>query len=158
MHETQATLREVRTNRHKLELDLRTAHDRIQKMQRVQETLGEKLVLLRAEKKALQGEFNVLEDAYGRLKEEKHNVEYEISTLRNKNQHAAEVIAKAKRVFGDVRLALSQTRSRARQRPGDVWPELTTGLKIINEPDAAETTGKEAVTAPNIGVSDIADG
>lgn len=131
LQETQSTLREVRTQSHKFEHDLRNANNRIEKMQSVQESLGEKLVLLRAEKKALQDDYIKLDDAYGKLTEDRSTVEYEINSLRDRNRHAGEVIARAKRVFGDVRLALSQTRSRARKRPGNIWPELSGDMKFV---------------------------
>lgn len=124
--ETQLTLDESRTSRQQLEQDMRTAVDRANEAQRAFRTLEEKIESLRTEKKNFQAQILHYERENSRLVEQRQFYESELTSVRNSNRQTEAALASIKKAFAEVRVALGETRTRARRRTMDYWPRVGT--------------------------------
>lgn len=124
LQETQIALDQTREIRLQLEADLHAATDRIHEFQQIQKSLEEKLEAVRGEKKAYQAQVTHLERENARLIEQRQFYESQLTTLRNANRQAEGALSSVKKAFAEVRIALSETRSRARRRTTDAWPRI----------------------------------
>jgi chromosome segregation ATPase len=159
LHETLATLDQIRNAQHRLGRELRTANDRNHELQRVQETAEEKLEQLRTEKKSLQAQVAHLERQGTRLADQQQFYEGELSSLRNINRSAETALSNVKKAFADVRLALSETKSRVRRRTMENWPRINAGLRgVANAASDAPlgTSGDNERSAATIGEPELA--
>lgn len=134
MQDTISALEETRNARHQLELELRGAVDRNEELRRVQESLAEKLETLRGDKKGLQVQLAHLERENNRLVEQRQYYERELAALRSQNRTTEQALGNVKKAFAEVRVALSETKARARRRTVDNWPRIMTGLRGLAEP------------------------
>lgn len=127
LQELQLALDEARNAKHQLEMDLRTAENRNEELRSVGEDMKEKLETVRAEKKNLQIQYTHLERENTRLIEQQQFYECELNSLRNMNRHAESALANVKKAFAEVRVALAETKSRARRRVTENRPRPAVG-------------------------------
>lgn len=109
-------LDELRKNKADLERDLRSSNDRVRDLQHVQEELEGKIEEQRCEKQGLETQLAHLERENHRLSEQRQFYECELISLRNMNRNAESALSSVKKAFGEVRIALSETKARARRR------------------------------------------
>jgi septal ring factor EnvC (AmiA/AmiB activator) len=136
----QLSLEEVIGERNKLQMALRTTEDRIRELTSVVDAMDEKIEALRAEKKSLQIQITHLERENARLVEQRQFYECEVTSLRNQSRTAETALSSVKKAFTEVRIALNETKSRARRRTLDTWPRVGSplrGLTIQDNPDGA---------------------
>lgn len=126
--ELSAALEEARSGKHALEMSVRANEDTIGELKRTQEGLEQKLDTLRTEKKSLHGQVTHLERENARLIEQQQFYERELASLRAINRNADVALTNVKKAFAEVRVALAETKSRARRRSLDAWPRLTPGV------------------------------
>jgi len=124
LQDLRAALEQVAQERNQWQMNARTAEERIRELTQVQDSLTEKLDAVRAEKKNLQGQIVHLERENARLVEQRQFYECEVSTLRNQLRTAETTLASVKKAFTEVRLALTETKARARRRALDNWPHV----------------------------------
>lgn len=148
LKETAVALEEARGERHQHQLLLRAAEDRARELTRVQEELADKLETLRADKKALQVQVGQLERENARLVEQRQFYETELSSMRNASRSAELALSSVKKAFAEVRVALTETKSRARRRMIDTWPRIGMPLRGIG--DAAEIDQADEATGQTI--------
>lgn len=144
LNELTATLEETRAERHQLQISLRSAEDRVRELLRVQEALTDKLESVRTEKKAAQATIAHLERENARLIEQRQFFECELTSLRNMNRTAETALTSVKKAFAEVRVALSETKARARRRTIDTWPRIGTTLRGRSEPIVTATATADA--------------
>lgn len=137
LQETQISLEEITSERNQLEMTVRGNEDRIRELTSIQEMLEDKIDNLRAEKTNLQVQMTHLERENARLMEQRQFYECEVTSLRNQNRTAETALASVKKAFSEVRVALSETKSRARRRAMDAWPRV--GSTFAN-PDGESAT------------------
>ena len=142
--ETQMSLEDTAAERNQLMITLRSAEDRIRELTQVQDTLDEKIEALRAEKKNLQVQITHLERENTRLVDQRQFYECEVTTLRNQSRAAESALASVKKAFGEVRIALNETKSRARRRTLDSWPRVGSPLRGIPDADANDMEAPDA--------------
>jgi chromosome segregation ATPase len=153
-----------------LEQDLRDAEDRNRELQRVQEVVQEKLESLRDERKSLQAQVAHLERQNARLVEQQRFCECELTSLRHVNRNAEATLSNVKKAFAEVRVALSETKSRIRRRTIENWPRLNMGLRgigavgedggqrsSVSERAGAAAAGEEKLAAAGLGTADNSD-
>ncbi len=116
LRDSEITIDELRKAKATIEMSLRNAEDRGSELTRVQAQLEEKIESLRTDKKAIQAHVAHLERENARLAEQRQFYETELMSLRNQNRSAENALASVKRAFSEVRVALSETKSRARRR------------------------------------------
>ncbi len=148
MHELQMALDELRDERNRLDLAAREGQDRIRELTQVQESLIDKIEALRVEKKNLQAQLAHLDRENARLVEQRQFYESEVTSLRNQTRTAEAALANVKKAFTEVRVALSETKTRARRRTLDTWPRVGTALS--GSPAAAVAGPKSAEIAAAI--------
>lgn len=136
--DAQAQLDESRNARRQLELDLRASEDRTVETTRIKDALQEKLEAIRGEKKGLQAQLTKLERENQRLVEQAQFYECEITSLRGNNRNAEQALANVKKAFSEVRLALSETKARARRRTIETFPR--TGAALRGDDSARRVT------------------
>ncbi|MBU0639670.1 MAG: hypothetical protein KKB50_12455 [Planctomycetes bacterium] len=129
LQETQAALEGTIASRHQLQISVRNADDRAQQMLRVQEALTDKLDAIRDEKKSLQAQITHLERENARLSEQRQYYECEMTSLRNVNRDAESALTSVKKAFAEVRVALSETKTRARRRSNTSWPRIGSTMR-----------------------------
>lgn len=134
-------LEESRTAHHQAEIALRTAEERQREQIRVAEALTEKINSLRDEKKALQAQVAHLERENARLVEQFRYQECEIASLRNHTRNAETALSSVKKAFAEVRVALNDTKTRARRHTLETLPRTGSSLRPV---DVAETTAAGA--------------
>lgn len=149
LQEVQMTLEDTAGERNQLMITLRGAEDRVREMTQVQDTLEEKIDSLRAEKKNLQVQITHLERENTRLVEQRQFYECEVTTLRNQSRAAESALASVKKAFGEVRVALNETKSRARRRTLDSWPRIGSPLRGISETDGNDPEAASPGAAEN---------
>jgi|GEM_PF-1434752 len=140
LQEIQLALEEVTAERNKLQMALRTTEDRVRELTAVVDSLDEKIEALRAEKKNLQIQITHLERENARLVEQRQFYECEVTSLRNQSRTAEAALNSVKKAFTEVRIALNETKSRARRRTLDTWPRVGSplrGLVVQDNPDGA---------------------
>jgi chromosome segregation ATPase len=147
LQESQLALDEMRVVKGRLEIETRTAEDRIREMKRVQENLEDKLLTLRNEKKNLQATITHLERENARLNEQRQHFECEVTSLRNMNKTTESALTSVKKAFAEVRAALTETKSRTRRRTLDSLPRLSAGLRGVQQPSNAMTTPEPSLAA-----------
>lgn len=146
----QTALEETANERNRLQVAARAAEDRIKELTLVSESLNEKIEALREEKKNLQAQITHLERENSRLVEQRQFYECEVAALRNQNRTAEATLNSVKKAFSEVRLALSETRARARRRALDTWPRIETSpTGVIREASSEGTAGVPAVNIPD---------
>ncbi|MFO0837163.1 MAG: hypothetical protein U1D55_01445 [Phycisphaerae bacterium] len=138
--ETQAALLEAREARQQLEMELRAADDRNSEMRRAQDLLESKLEELRNEKKNFTAQVMHLERENSRLIEQQQFYECELTSLRSMNRNAEAALSNVKKAFSEVRVALAETKTRARRRTIESWPRTVGALRGLDETAAGETT------------------
>jgi chromosome segregation ATPase len=131
LHELQATLEATASERNQVQITMRGLEDRIRELTQVQEALEDKVEALRAEKKSLQVQIAHLERENARLVEQRQFYECEVTSLRNQSRTAEAALASVKKAFSEVRIALTETKSRARRRALDTWPRVGSPLRGI---------------------------
>ncbi|MBK8915177.1 MAG: hypothetical protein IPM64_11370 [Phycisphaerales bacterium] len=124
VQETQLALEESRATRLQLEQNIQIAHERIGELQRMQKSLEERLEAGRVDKKNLQAQIGHLERENARLVEQRQFYESELTGLRNANRQAETALVSMKKAFAEVRIAVTETRTRARRRTMDLWPRI----------------------------------
>ncbi len=137
LQEAQLALEQTGAERNNLQASLRGAEDRIRELVQVQEVLDDKLESLRTEKKNLQAQLAHLERENARLVEQRQFYECEVTSLRNQSRSAEAALNCVKKAFSEVRIALTETKSRARRRALDGWPRIGTplrGLPVEGDP------------------------
>lgn len=115
-------LDEQREARNQLEIELRAAEDGQVELRRIHQTLEQKIEAQRADKKALQVQLTKTERENTRLLEQQQYLERELNSLRNMNRTAESALTNVKKAFAEVRVALSETKARARRRTNEAWP------------------------------------
>lgn len=146
LQEAQISLEEVTGERNQLQGELREAHDTNRELKQVQEALEDKLDQLRAEKKNLQVQMTHLERENARLVEQRQYYETEVTSLRNQSRASDAALTSVKKAFSEVRVALSETKARARRRAINNWPQVGAtmhGLDPANAEDTLDTTADE---------------
>ena len=141
LQEMQLALDEARNSKHQLEMDLRTSESRNEELRGAGEDLKEKLETLRAEKKNLQVQYTHLERENTRLIEQQQFAECELNSLRNMNRNAESALTNVKKAFAEVRIALAETKTRARRRVTDNRPRAAGALSgvlesMLTDPDS----------------------
>ncbi|MCA9243911.1 MAG: hypothetical protein KDA32_08165 [Phycisphaerales bacterium] len=129
MQDAQSQLDESRNARRQLELDLRGSEDRNVETTRLKDAIQEKLEAIRGEKKGLQAQLAKLERENQRLVEQAQFYECEITSLRSNNRNAEQALTNVKKAFSEVRLALSETKARARRRTIETFPRTGAALR-----------------------------
>lgn len=147
VQETQLALEEARSARMQLEQTLQATNDRVQELQRLQKALEERIEAGRVDKKNLQAQIGHLERENARLVEQRQFYESELTGLRNSNRHAEAALVSMKKAFAEVRIAVTETRTRARRRTMDLWPRI--GSIGAGSPQSASA---ELAAATPIGV------
>jgi chromosome segregation ATPase len=147
IQELQINLEETTNERNKAQNGLRIADDRIRELTAVQEALDDKIESLRAEKKNLQVQITHLERENSRLVEQRQFYECEVTALRNQTRTAETALASVKKAFSEVRVALTETKSRARRRTLDTWPRIGSTLRGIEQSLHGEIADAEAADA-----------
>ncbi len=130
----QADLEGIQTDRSKLEELTRQQTDRVRELGQIQESLAEKVEALRTEKKNIQVQIAHLERENSRLAEQRQFYEGEVTTLRSQNRTAEAALTSVKKAFSEVRVALTETRARARRRVVDTWPRVGSPLEGVIPP------------------------
>ncbi len=142
IQEAERTLEETTAERNRLQTAQRGADDRIHELTQVQEVLEDKLEDLRTEKKNFQVQIAHLERENARLIEQRQFYECEVTSLRNQSRAAEGALTAVKKAFSEVRIALTDTKSRARRRTLDSWPRIGTPLRGL--PDDTDSIESEA--------------
>ena len=137
LQEVRADLAENNSERNQLQAALRASEDRTRELIRIQETLTDKIDALRGDKKSLQAQFTHLERENARLIEQRQFYECEVTSLRNQLRTAEGALASVKKAFGEVRVALTETKTRARRRTVDTWPSIGSTFREVSV-DASE--------------------
>jgi len=157
LQETQVAVEEARTERHQHQILLRAAEDRARELSKIQEELTDKIDGIRAEKKNLQAQLTHLERENARLIEQRQFYETELTSLRSMNRNAETALASVKKAFAEVRVALTETKSRARRRMIETWPRIGIPLRGMDgeatTPTAAARPGFHADLEPGIEAS-----
>lgn len=153
LQDSQLALEETTTERNKLQTTLRATEDRIRELVQVQETLDDKLETLRNEKKNLQVQLAHIERENARLVEQRQFYECEVTSLRNQSRTAEAALTCVKKAFSEVRIALTETKTRARRRTLDSWPRVGTPLRGLPDDtapaeDEQEIAAEEAAAPP----------
>jgi len=123
--ETQIALDETRAAKHELEMDLRSAESRCEELRGGGEDVKARLDTMRAEKKNLQVQLTHVERENTRLIEQQQYHERELNSLRGANRTAEAALANVKKAFAEVRVALAETKTRARRRSSDSRPRTS---------------------------------
>lgn len=148
LQEAQLGLEETTAERNKLQTGLRGAEDRIRELVAVQDTLDDKIETLRNEKKNLQVQLAHIERENARLVEQRQFYECEVTSLRNQSRAAESALNSVKKAFSEVRIALTETKTRARRRTLDSWPRVGSPLRgLPDEIDPADDELDDPVTA-----------
>jgi chromosome segregation ATPase len=148
LQEAQLGLEEATAERNKLQTGLRGAEDHIRELVTVQDTLDDKIETLRNEKKNLQVQLAHVERENARLVEQRQFYECEVSSLRNQSRAAESALNCVKKAFSEVRIALTETKTRARRRTLDSWPRVGSPLRgLPDEIDPADDELDDPVTA-----------
>ena len=153
LQDSQLALEETTTERNKLQTTLRASEDRIRELVQVQEALDDKLETLRNEKKNLQVQLAHIERENARLVEQRQFYECEVTSLRNQSRAAEAALTCVKKAFSEVRIALTETKTRARRRTLDSWPRVGTPLRGLPDDtapaeDEQEIAAEEAAAPP----------
>ena len=154
-HEALSSLDEARAERHQQQLALRAAEDRARELARVQDELVDKLEVLRGDKKALQAQLAHQERDNARMVEQRQFYETELASLRNSNRNAETALASVKKAFAEVRVALTETKSRARRRMIESWPRVGGALNGTGDSEAADDEAPFRTTPPPIEVRHV---
>jgi FtsZ-binding cell division protein ZapB len=128
-------------------MNLRAADDRNEELLHVEDELKQKIETLRVEKKNCQAQLTHMERENARLIEQQQFFECELTSLRSMNRNAESALANVKKAFSEVRIALAETKTRARRRAIETWPRGRGTLRGLEQnPDAdAETETDEAI-------------
>lgn len=145
LQETQNALEESRTERNQIELNHRAAEDRTQELRSAIDALEGKLEDTRTERKALQSQIARLEREVTRMSEQQQFYEVEIASLRNVNRNSESALANVKKAFSEVRIALTETKSRARRRSIENLPRISASIRG-NESALPEETYDQIAT------------
>jgi exonuclease SbcC len=116
IHTFESTVEDLRKQKDQLEIDLRSANDRARDLEEQSEDLDSKLEAQREEKQGLETQLAHLERENQRLSEQRQFYECELISLRNMNRNAETALTSVKKAFGEVRIALSETKARVRRR------------------------------------------
>lgn len=138
LSESQKALDDTRGARNRIEIELRNAADRCGEQQRIIEALEQKIETGKQEKKAVQAHLTHVERENTRIKEQNQFYECEIASLRSMNRSAESALSNVKNAFAEVRVALSETKARARRRTIEGFPRSSAGLKMAGQPSEAE--------------------
>ncbi len=156
LRQTQIILEEITTERNQLQMSVRDTQDSIQEFKRLNEALEDKIETLRAEKKTFQAQITHLERENARLVEQRQFYECEITSLRNRSRTSESALTSVKKAFTEVRVALTETKSRARRRSLNTWPHAGTTLRGIERITAEKTMsvarGEQALATGTTGV------
>lgn len=140
--------------RGQLENTVREQHDRVRELTQVQDTMVDKIDQLREEKKHIQAQLTHLERENARLVEQRQYFESEVTNLRNQGRAAEAALSSVKKAFTEVRVALSETKTRARRRATEMWPRIGTTFQVTEpELETVGVTGSQETTLGNTGVT-----
>lgn len=142
LRETELNLEEARKGRSQLELEVRDARNAVGELQRIQTELEDKVESLRSDKKNMQAQITHLERENSRLLEQRQFFEGELISLRNMNRNSENALTNLKKAFAEVRVALSETKSRVRRRV--VTPPRT---RVMNEHDVGTLSDEHIESA-----------
>lgn len=144
LDESQNALEETRAAKHQVEMNLRTTCDEREELRRTVDALSEKIETVRTEKRNADAQVTRLERDNARLAEQQKFYECEMTSLRSMNRNAESALSNVKRAFAEVRIALSETKSRARRRTIENWPRIQTALNELADtpPNTAEETSE----------------
>ncbi len=142
--ETQTTLEDIRSAKHQVEMELKTTQDQGVELRRAQEGLEQKLEAHRAEKRTLAGQLTHLERENARLVEQQQFYERELTSLRAVNRNADAALSNVKKAFSEVRIALAETKARARRRTLETWPRIASVLDVGGEPGSIREPSAES--------------
>lgn len=148
LQEAQLALEETRAERNQLQVLSRTSDERIRELTQVQESLTDQVEGLRNEKKNIQAQIAHLERESARLAEQRQFYECEVTTLRNQNRTAETTLASVKKAFSEVRIALTETKTRARRRTIDTWPRSSATLRGLGPSEPASGDGVDDIPIP----------
>jgi chromosome segregation ATPase len=157
LQEAQLALEETRSGKNQSELDLRTAEDRNEELRRSLEDMQQKLETIRGEKRNVQAQLTHMERENGRLIEQQQFYECELTSLRSMNRNAESALANVKKAFSEVRVALAETKARARRRALETWPRTCGALRGVSETRESQVDQEniEAIAATTPG--DVTD-
>jgi chromosome segregation ATPase len=147
LQDAERALEETTVQRNQAQTAQRAADDRVHELTQVQEALDDKLESLRNEKKNFQVQIAHLERENARLIEQRQFYECEVSSLRNQSRAAESALTAVKKAFSEVRVALTDTKTRARRRTFDSWPRIGTPLRGL--PAEADPSEPEPEMAPD---------
>lgn len=128
LQKLQAQFDEVQNQNRVFSSRLQTTLDEKTDLDRSVTTLSEKLAALRAEKKNLHVELTHAQRENARLTDQHKFLESEITKLRSANRGSEAALASVKQAFAEVRVALTETRSRARRRTIESWQHSANSL------------------------------
>jgi len=127
--ETQAALEETRTAKHQAELSIRATSTENEEIRRGNAALEEKVETLKGEKKTLEAHVTRLERENARLVDQQKFYECELTSLRSMNRSAESTLSNVKKAFAEVRVALAETKTRARRRTLESWPRVQSSIE-----------------------------
>ncbi len=142
VEESRTALEQLTEERNQTVITQRGLEDHVRELSQVQAALEEKLEALRDEKRSLLARITHLERENTRLVDQRQFYECEVTALRNQNRTAEAALAGIKKAFGEVRVALTETRARAQRRAYDTGSRI--GLPLSGIADAR--TGATPIT------------
>ncbi len=137
--ELRTTLAQLAEERNQAVITQRSLDDHVRELSQVQAALEEKLEALRDEKRSLLARITHLERENTRLVDQRQFYECEVTALRNQNRTAEAALAGIKKAFGEVRVALTETRARAQRRAFDAGPRINLPLPGVTGTPTATT-------------------
>ncbi|GMU80909.1 MAG: hypothetical protein AMXMBFR47_07800 [Planctomycetota bacterium] len=136
LQEAQIQLEDARGERNQIELSLRAAEDRNFELRQAIDAIEQKLEDSRTERKGLQAQVTRLERENARLVEQQQFYEVEIASLRNLNRTSESTLNNMKKAFSEVRIALTETKARARRRSIENLPRVAASLRGLEDASA----------------------
>jgi chromosome segregation ATPase len=149
LQEARGSLEQLAGERNQLVITQRGAEDRLRELTQVQATLEEKIEALRGEKKSGQAQITHLERENARLVDQRQFFECEVTALRNQNRSAEAALTSIKKAFGEVRVALTETRARTQRRSLDTWPRIGSTLRTGRQ-NEVPTSPPTTPPSPNV--------
>lgn len=159
LQEALANVEGVTAERNQVQMVLRNTEDRVRELVQVQDALVERVDALRGEKQNIQAQTQHLERENARLIEQRQFYECEITSLRNRARSAEAALQSVKKAFGEVRVALADTKARARRHGVDAWPRIGTAMQAANMAQgviAQAVADASSLTAPGMSGAEVA--
>lgn len=141
LDEALTTLEESRSTRQQAERSLRESQDQNHELRQMVDSLAQKIEALKNERKGAQAQLLKLERENVRMLEQQKSLLGEVASLRGMNRTAEGALANVKKAFAEVRVALSETKTRARRRTLDGWARGLAPAELSEELPAGGLNG-----------------